>query len=184
MRIRHLPILGYETYIEIRPPRGICKKCNDKTTTQTLSWHDSNSRYTKAYEKYLMLAMVNSTLADVSIRERISDGAIQNIINRYIDSEINWRKIKNIGIIGIDEISLKKGYKGYVTIITSRVGNRTTILAVLKGKEKSVVKAFFANIPKKKRKTIAAICCDMCDPYINAVEEVFGETPGAVCKRK
>jgi len=183
MRIRHLPILSYETYIEIRPPRGICKKCNDKTTTQTLSWHNSNSRYTKAYEKYLMLAMVNSTLADVSIRERISDTAIQNIINRYIDSEINWRRIKNIGIIGIDEISLKKGYKDYVTIITSRVGKSTTSLAVLKGKKKVVVKAFFANIPKKKRKTIVAICCDMCDAYINAAEEVFGDAVSIIVDR-
>jgi len=67
MKLRHLPILEHNTYIELAPPRGICKKCN-KTTTQTLSWHKGHGRYTAPYEKYILLSMVNSTLADMSIR--------------------------------------------------------------------------------------------------------------------
>ncbi len=176
MKMRHLSILGHETYIEMRPPRGICKKCNDKTTTQTLSWHGHNSRYTKFYEKHMLLSMVNSTLADVSIREDISDTAIQNVIDRYIKSDVDWKKIKCIGLIGIDGISLKKGHQDYVTIISGKVGRHITILAVLKGKEKATIKAFFESIPKKKRKTIIGICCDMCDGYINAAKEVFDKS--------
>jgi transposase len=119
--------------------------------------------------------MVNSTLADVSIREDISDTAIQNIIDSHIDDKIQWNSIKTLGIIGIDEISLKKGYQDFVTIITSRVNDKNTILAVLKGRDKSTVKAFFDTIPKKKRKRIVAVCCDMYDGYINAAREVFGD---------
>ena len=41
LRMRHLPILGKKTFIEITPLRGICSSCDDNpTTTQTLSWHD------------------------------------------------------------------------------------------------------------------------------------------------
>jgi len=43
--------------------------------------------------------------------------------------------------------------------------------------------AFFSSIPKKKRKTIIAVCCDLCDNYINAAEEVFGETIPVVADR-
>jgi len=52
IKLRHLPICGRETYIELTPPRGICKSCDkNPTTTQTLSWHKRNGRYTNAYEQ-------------------------------------------------------------------------------------------------------------------------------------
>lgn len=89
------------------PPRGICPTCDDHpTTTQTLSWHDRNGRYTKAYEQYVLLSLVNSTLTDVSIKEDLCETTIQRIVDRNIETEINWKEIKRLGIIGIDEISL------------------------------------------------------------------------------
>ncbi|MGI9250858.1 MAG: ISL3 family transposase, partial [Pseudohongiellaceae bacterium] len=183
-RLRHLPILGHKTFIEIMPRRGICKKCDKgPTTTQTLSWYKPKSRCTHAYEDYLLLSMVNSTLADVSIREGISDTAIQQVIDASIHDKIHWRTIKTLGIIGIDEISLKKGHKDFITLITSRVEDKNRILAVLKGKEKSTIKAFFEQIPKNKHKGIVAICCDMCDGYINAAREVFGDNVAIVIDR-
>ena len=184
IKLRHLPILGRKTYIELTPPRGICRKCDKKTTTtQTLSWHKRNGRSTNAYEKYILLSLVNSTLADVSIREEISDTAIQNIVNYYISDKVNWETIKKLGLLGIDEISLKKGYKDFVTIITSRVNDQNRIIAILKGREKSTIKEFFSSIPKKKHKTITAVCCDMYDGYVNAAKEAFGDNVCIVVDR-
>lgn len=181
-KLRHLPILGHKTYIEMTPPRGICKKC-DTTTTQTLSWHNRNGRYTKPYEEYILLSMINSTLADVSIKEEISDSAVQSIIDRLVETTIDWSKIKCLGILGIDEITLKKGYQDYITMITSRVDGKNRILAVLKGREKTTIEEFFNSIPRKKRKTIAAVCCDMWDGYISAAQEVFGDTVAIIVDR-
>lgn len=184
IKLRHLPILGRKTYIELTPPRGICKKCDNRTTTtQTLSWHKRNGRVTLPYEEHILLSVINSTLVDVSIREGISNTAIQAIIDRHIDDKIEWKAIKELGIIGIDEISLKKGYQDFVTIITSRIENKNKILAVIKGREKATIKAFFKRIPKKKHKTIIAICCDMYDGYINAASEVFGDSIAIVVDR-
>lgn len=184
MKLRHLPILGRKTFIEMTPPRGICPTCDDNpTTTQTLSWHERNGHYTKVYEKYILLSLVNSTLADVSIKEDLSDTTIQRIVDKHINSEIDWKEFKRLGIIGIDEISLKKGYKDFVSIITSRFNNQINILAVVKGREKAEIKAFLSKIPLKKRKTIIAVCCDMYDGYINAAKEVFGKSITIVVDR-
>jgi transposase len=184
IRLRHLSILGRKTYIELTPPRGICKNCDQNpTTTQTLSWYKRNGRYTKPYEDHVLLSMINSTISDVSIKEGISDTAIQNIIDRYIEAKVDWRKIKKLGILGIDEITIKKGYKDYITIITSRVNNQNKILSVIRGKEKAKIKAFFSSIPKKKSKTIIAVCCDMYDGYVNAAREVFGDNVAIVIDR-
>jgi len=184
LELRHLPIFGRETIIEITPPRGICERCDDHpTTTQTLSWYKRNSRYTKAYEQHILLSLVHSTISDVSIKENISEQSIQLIIDKSISERINWKDIKRIGILGIDEIALKKGHKDFLSLITSRVDNDTFILNVIKDREKSTIKAFFDSIPKKKRKTIISICCDMYDGYINAAKEVFGNSIPVVADR-
>ncbi len=56
-------------------------------------------------------------------------------------------------------------------------------MGVLKGREKSDIKAFFTAIPKRKRRTIAGVCCDMYDGYINAAKEVFGKSIPVVADR-
>lgn len=174
VRLQHLSILGRKTFIEIIPRRGICNDCNT-TTSQTLLWHNRNARMTKAYEQYLLLQLIHSTIVDVSIKEEISETAVQSVVDKYIKGEVDWSKIKRIGILGIDEITLKKGYQDYVTLITSRVGDKNRILAVIKGREKAEIKAFLSTISKKKRKTVVAFCCDMYDGYINAAREIFGD---------
>jgi len=56
-------------------------------------------------------------------------------------------------------------------------------LAVLKGREKATIKAFLDSIPKKKHKTIIAVCCDMYDGYINAAREFFGSNVEIIVDR-
>jgi len=188
MKLQHLPILNHKVYIFITPPRGICKSCSDQnqkdtTTTQTLAWFKRNGRYTLPYEKHVLLMVINSTITDVSIKEGLGEGSIQGIIDRHIESKIDWKKVKKIGLLGIDEISIKKGHQDYVTIISSWNKGVKQILGVIKGKEKAAVKGFLEGIPHNKRKTITAVCTDLCDNYINSAKEVFGEAIPLVADR-
>ena len=65
--LRHLPILGSQVYIRIIPVRYQCEYCDDKaTTTEQADWYNRRSKFTKAYEEYLMKMLINSTLTDVS----------------------------------------------------------------------------------------------------------------------
>lgn len=54
---------------------------------------------------------------------------------------------------------------------------------MLKGKEKATIKRFLESIPKKKRKTITAVCVDLYDNYMNAAQEVLGEDMPIVADR-
>jgi transposase len=176
IRLRHLPVFGHKTYIQIKPARGICRNCdNHPTTTQNSDWYTSGSPYTKAYEKQILLQLINSTISDVSIKEDLGYKAIEAVVDRYIETEVNWNSITAIGLLGIDEISLKKGYKDYVTLVTSRTGRGVKIISILKGREKAVVKSFLMSIPKDLKKGIAAVCTDMYDGFINAAKEALGQ---------
>lgn len=174
--LRHLSILGRKTFIRICPARYGCPHCDgNPTTTQKLPWYNQRSPHTKAYEDYVLLQIVNSTVEDTSIKEGLGYEAVMGIIHRYIGYEINWTSIEQLDIIGIDEISLKKGHKDFVTIVTGRTGENIKILGVLKDRKKSTVKEFFKAIPKRLKRTVKAVCSDMYDGFVNAAKEVFGK---------
>ena len=138
LRLRHLPILGQETYIVIRPKRAQCPTCQHQpTTTQTLKWYDQRSPHTKAYDRYLLKLLVGSTVTDVSLKENLGYDAVLGALQRQVDKEVNWDEVQNLGTIGIDEVSHKKGRKSYRAVVTARQDDGTVIiLTVLKNRKK------------------------------------------------
>lgn len=68
--LRHLPILGRQTMIRLRPRRYPCLACSGRPPpTQRLSWYTPRSSCTRAYEAHLLVSLVNSTVQDVAIKE-------------------------------------------------------------------------------------------------------------------
>ena len=138
IELRHLSVLGMETYIHLRPRRGQCQAClYEPTTTQVLSWYEPRSPHTKAYDAYLLKQLVNSTIEDVSLKENLGYDAIVGALNRQVGVEINWAEVEDLSTVGIDEIALKKGHKNYAAIVTARQANgKVRVLAVLSDRKK------------------------------------------------
>ena len=182
--LRHLPILGRQVEICIRPQRYQCQECAGKpTTTQKLGWYAHRSPHTQAFEQHILLACVNSTVLDVGIKEGISYEAVRGIIDRYIAKGVDWVLIKKLKVIGMDEISLKKGHQDFATIITGRIDGKTVILGVLADRKKETVKQFLMSIPKRLRREVRFVCCDMYIGFVNAAREVFGKKVRIVVDR-
>ena len=176
--IRHLPILGKPCYLVIRPKKGVCQDCDKHPTTwQKLDWCDPKSRHTKAYEQHLMLALVNSTVADVAMKEAVGEKVVRGVIDRWISEEIDWKSVKKLGLLGIDEIALRKGYQDYLTLVTARIDDHVRLVGVIEGREKAKVKAFLKSMPGRLKRTITGICCDMYDGYVNAAGEALPKVP-------
>ena len=124
-KLKHLPAFGNHTFIVYSPHRYICEDCQDHpTTTAKASWHSPNGSHTTDYENHLLMELVNSTIADVAVKERITEEAVLGVVERRVNDKIDWKNINSLGVIGMDEISLKKGYRDFVTIITSRVDKK------------------------------------------------------------
>ena len=129
--------------------------------------------HTNASENHVLLQLVNSTVSDIAIKENLTTDEVQGIIDRHINKEVNWDLIEMIVLLGLDEISRKKGHKDFVTIVTARVDGKIIILAILKDRKKDTVKKFLKTIPKRLRKTIKAVCSDMYEGFVNAAKEVL-----------
>jgi transposase len=176
IRLQHLPICGSKVFIRLQPKRFRCPDCSDgPTTTQEVPWYRPRSTFTKAYEEYLLMQCVNTTIEDVSIKEQIGYDAIEGVIDRSVATKVDWSAYDRLDLVGIDEIALKKGYRNYVVVITVRLRDGTIdILAVLPNRLKETVLAFLQQIPYRLRRTVTDVCCDMCEAYLSAIEAVFG----------
>lgn len=182
--LRHLPILGQSVYIRLRPARFQCEKCGNKpTTTEETNWYNKRSKFTKAYEEWLMRMLINSTIHDVARKEEVSTEDVEGVLSRQIETNIDWDSIENLSYFGLDEIALKKGHKDFVVIVSTRINDAVQILAVLPDRKKETVKAFLESIPQRIKNTIKTVCSDMYDGYINAVKEILGTKVKVVIDR-
>jgi transposase len=171
--LRHLPILGRPVYLRIRPKRFRCPFCDDHpTTTQRLDWYDPQALHTKAYEQYLLLQLVNSTLADVATKEDVSYDALEGMLERWISTSVDWSTLDHFETIGIDEIALKKGHRDFVAVLTAQTAiGQLHLLAVLPDQRKETVSAWLRTIPSTIRERITTVWTDMWEGYVGAVSE-------------
>ena len=182
--LRHLPVFGQSVYIRLRPARFECEKCENKpTTTEEPTWYNRRSKFTKAYEEWLMRMLINSTVHDVARKEDVSTEEVEGVLSRQIETKVDWDSIEKLPYFGLDEIALKKGHKDFVVIVSTRINDAVQILAVLPDRKKVTIKAFLESIPQNVKKTVKTVCSDMYDGYINAVKEVFGSKVKIVIDR-
>ncbi|MBO0723465.1 MAG: ISL3 family transposase [Blastocatellia bacterium] len=174
LRLRHLPILGRPVYIELQPKRFRCPYCDDHpTTTQKLDWYDERSPHTKAYDDWLLLSVIGSTISDVARKERASYDEVLGALERKIAGTVNWEEIERLEVLGIDEIALKKGHRDFVALLTTRINGELKLLAVLEDRRLETVKKFLLSIPEELRATVREVCSDMYDGFTSAVKEVL-----------
>lgn len=173
--LRHLPILGRVVYLRIRPKRFRCSFCDDHpTTTQELDWYDPNALHTKAYERHLIVQLVNSTVTDVVAKEDVSYDALLGILDRWIATTIDWSALEPFTVLGIDEIALKKGHRAFVAVLTAKsASGRLHVLAILPDRLKTTVMEWLKAIPQSHRERIQTVCTDMWEGYISAVQEAL-----------
>lgn len=170
IQLRHLPLFEIPVWIELRPKRYRCRDCDGSTTTQQLSWYQRRSPHTKAYEAWLLKLLINGTVSDVSRKLNLSEACVSGVLDRWIETEVNWEEFISIEVVGIDEISLKRGHRDFVAILTTKSAEGVQVLGVLGDRKQETVEAFLAKIPSRLKATIKTVCTDMHVGYVNAVK--------------
>lgn len=169
VRLRHLPLFEVPVWIELRPKRYRCPHCDGATTTQQLGWYHRRSLHTKAYEQWLLRMLIDATVSDVSRKLDVSEACVSGILERWIETEVNWQEFEQLEVIGVDEISLKRGHRHFVAVITTPTAQGVDVLGVLANRKQETVEAFLAQMPQRLKGTIQTVCTDMHDGYVNAV---------------
>ena len=115
--------------MRIRPKRYQCFECdNDPTTTEEFSWRAPGKSYTRAYQEHVLRILMNSTIEDVCLKERLGEKHVESMLSESFFGEDPLKHISKIGTLGLDEIALKKGHQNFVVIVSSRIEKRTMFL--------------------------------------------------------
>jgi transposase len=171
VRLRHLPLFDVPVFVELRPKRYRCPHCADNpTTTQRCEWYEPRSPNTKAYEQWALRMLINSTVADVARKLGVSEETIDGILDRWIERTVDWSAWEWLGVIGLDEIALRRGRRDFVVLVTVPLeGGGVEIVAVLADRKKETVAAFLRTIPEQLRHTIERACTDMYEGFVTAI---------------
>ena len=177
LQLRHLPVFERQVYLHLQTKRYLCPRCPKRTaTTQRGDWYDAAAGCTNAFANSLLRALVNSTLQDVARQQQVTYDCLRGLLQRRVATTVDWSQVKQLRVLGLDEIALHKGHQDFVTIVSTQdEQGHPVLLAVLEGRTKETVKQFLASIPEHLRLTVRQVCSDLYDGFINAVKEVLPE---------
>jgi len=175
--IKHLPIFDQCVFIHVKWPRFKCTDCESHpTTSYRPDWLNKTGTLTNAYENFLLKMLINSTVKDVSEKLSTTEDVVEGVINRRIDTRVNWDCISPTRI-GIDEIALRKGHSHYLTIISDlSIPGKTQILTIIDGRTKEDILPFLKSIPRRIVDALEGITIDMGASYFSALKEVIDDT--------
>ncbi len=165
--IRDLDIYGQPSFFCYQALFHRCCRCHHR--------HDlippfkrKEASYTYRFEQHVLRMLIGSNEADVARRSGISAETVRFIVsNQLADMQamtIDPERV--ITDIGMDEISLKKRHKLYVTIMTDLTcPDHPKVLAVKPGRDENAGKACLELLTKEQREQVQSYRVDMGASY-------------------
>ena len=86
----------------------------------------------KTLDAYIARCLINSTVADIARKEQIGYKVVESSVNRQVSKVVDWSSYKDLNTLGIYEISMKKRYQEFITIVSVRTkAGKLSVIAVL-----------------------------------------------------
>src|SRR3974390_2881167 len=122
--------------------------------------------YTYRFEQFVLRSLIGSTAAEVARRLGISAETVDRIVENQLteDRQIDPQRV--ITDIGLDELSLKKRHRLYVTLMTDLSDSaRPQILAVERGKDTAAALKCLERLTHEQRQQVRTHRVDMGSAY-------------------
>jgi transposase len=141
--------------------------------TEEVPWAQPRCRFTTDFED--LVAWTARTMDKTAVTRllHISWATVGDIIERVVHRKLDPDRLNHLYVIGVDEVSYRKGHK-YLTIIADHLQGRPVFIT--KGRTQESVKEFFKELGPERAKELAAVSMDMAAPYI---AEVRAQAPNA-----
>jgi transposase len=128
-------------------------------------------KYTYRFEEYVLTSLIGSTAEDVAQRLGIAAETVEHIV-RNVMEDSRAKKIdpaRKFERLGLDEISLRKGHKGYATILTDLSDPaKVEILALAKGRDEAAANACLDRLSAEQRLAVRFHHTDMSPAFLKA----------------
>ena len=168
--VRDLDILNEPSFWVYQPAFHRCPWCNHRQTLLP-AFKRKDTTYTFRFEQHVLRLLIGSTEEEVARRLGISAETVALIVRNQLadakDQQIDSDRV--ITDVGIDEISLKKRHKMYVTILTDLTDpQQPQVLAVATGRDEPAGRTCLEKLSAKQRLGVQTYRADMSQAYHNA----------------
>jgi len=166
--VRDLEVWGQPSFWVYQPPFHHCSQCGRRQHVLP-PFKRKDVSYTYRLEEAVLRSLIGSTEEDVSRRWGISAETVALIVENQLGEVGAVDPQRKITDVGIDEISLKKRHKQYVTILTDLSDPKhPQVLAVAQGRDQAAAETCLNRLSAEQRQGVRTHRSDMSLAYAAA----------------
>ncbi len=162
---QHLNFFQHQCYLHARVPK--VKQSDGKVKTQAVPWARKGSGFTLLFEAFSMLLIENEMPVNKAAKMlQVYPNRLWNVFNYWISIAHQNDNIEDLGKIGFDETSVRRGHN-YVTTMVDLELRR--VLFATEGKDSGCIKNSVDYLKAKNVDIhkVEQVCIDMSPSFIS-----------------
>jgi len=171
-KIQLVPVGTREIYADITVWRCNCKDCGARKTEKVKFLSHKKSRISRSLERFIVEMRQHMTITSIAKMYGIDSRIIKNCEKKYLGKKFKRIRLRDVKIIGMDEIYISPKNKKYITII--RDLETGAVLYIGEGRSKDSLKGFTRKLNASEHK-IKTIAMDMSGPFKSWAKENLPE---------
>jgi transposase len=168
---RHVPLGKWQVRVRAEVARIECPRHG--VLTEKVPWAVPDSRFTLDFEEMTAWLAREMDITAVTLLMHIAWRSVGRIIKRVVDRKLDRTRLENLYVIGMDEVSYRKGQK-YLSIVANHESGDPVWIG--EGRSRETVSTFFDELGEERTKKLEVVTMDMSGSYI---EEVKHRAPQA-----
>jgi transposase len=161
LKIRKLPLV-----LAYTPRRVVCPDCGVRV--EQVPWAERWSRVTKSLAGAVAGLARRTDLSTVAHQFSINWKTVAGVLHRVVQWGLAKRRKRPLRILGLDEVSRKRGHK-YLTLVYDL--ERGELVWIGKDRRTETLRRFFDELGPRRSRNLQAVCLDMWAPYRDVVRE-------------
>ena len=162
---RDLRVRDQALVLRYRPRRVRCPACGPRV--EHLPWAHKWQRVTRALSRALAELSRKLTWKETAAHFGVNWKTVAVAVKRAVEWGLKHRPWKPLHVIGIDEVSRRKGQR-YLTLVYDL--HRRRLVWIGEDRDTTTMEKFFQWLGPRRGRSIQVVCCDMWAIYIEAVE--------------
>jgi transposase len=163
-----LPCADHRVYLDLEVRRVDCRRCG-AVKRERLDFLLENALHTKRFALYVGRRCRSGTIRDVAAELRLDWQTVKRLEMDYMREQIRRVGTPGPKVIGIDEISIRKGHS--YRIVVSDLERRRPIWFGGEDRSEASLEQFYRFLGKKKAKRIRLAVMDMWKAFRNATHQ-------------
>ena len=182
LAIRDLDLWGQPSFFVYQEVFHRCPGCGHRQALIP-PFKRRDVKYTFRFEEHVLCSLIGSTAEEVAQRLGIAAETVERIVRHRIadarGKEVDPRR--PVERLGMDEISLRKGHKGYATILTDLSDPaKPEVLALSKGRDEAAAQACLRMLSEGQRRAVRFHHTDMGPAYLKACGDLLPHSQSVI----